>query len=137
MEPVNTDCARAVSPMQWGVVHPGHACNADGRHGKPSEGGELCNHHSLVEVARRRSERRRVHLYTKSMIVLQESRFAGTSMAYGTKKPPPQSEERFSDEEAARRLEAALRGARLVGHKPMKTIPSKRKNTRRELKKLT
>lgn len=56
-------------------------------------------------------------------------------MAYGTKKPPPQSDERFSDEEAARRLEAALRGARLVGHKPMKAVTRKRELREKMLKK--
>jgi hypothetical protein len=39
-----------------------------------------------------------------------------------TKKP----EVLFSDEEAQRRFEAALRGAREVGHEPMKDIPPKR-----------
>jgi hypothetical protein len=32
----------------------------------------------------------------------------------------------FSDEEAQRRFEAALRGAREVGHEPMKNITPKR-----------
>jgi len=32
----------------------------------------------------------------------------------------------FSDEETQRRFEAALRGARAVGHEPMKDIPPKR-----------
>jgi hypothetical protein len=34
--------------------------------------------------------------------------------------------EQYSDEEAKRRFEAALRGARKVGHEPMKDIPQKR-----------
>jgi hypothetical protein len=34
--------------------------------------------------------------------------------------------EPFSDEETKRRFEAALRGAREVGHEPMKDIPPKR-----------
>jgi hypothetical protein len=39
-----------------------------------------------------------------------------------------QSEQnQYSDEEAQRRFEAALRGAREVGHEPMKDIPPKRK----------
>jgi hypothetical protein len=36
-------------------------------------------------------------------------------------------DEQYSDEEARHRFEAALRGARKVGHEPMKDIPSKRK----------
>jgi hypothetical protein len=32
----------------------------------------------------------------------------------------------YSDEETKRRFEAALRGARAVGHEPMKDIPPKR-----------
>jgi hypothetical protein len=36
------------------------------------------------------------------------------------------NDEQFSDEEAQRRFEAALRGAREVGHEPMKDIPPKR-----------
>jgi hypothetical protein len=39
------------------------------------------------------------------------------------KKP----QEEYSEKEAAERLAAALRGARMVGHKPMKDIPPKRK----------
>ncbi len=34
--------------------------------------------------------------------------------------------DQYSDEEAQRRFEAALRGAREVGHEPMKDIPPKR-----------
>jgi hypothetical protein len=34
--------------------------------------------------------------------------------------------ESFSDEETQRRFEAALRGAREIGHESMKDIPSKR-----------
>jgi hypothetical protein len=34
--------------------------------------------------------------------------------------------EEYSDEETQRRFEAALRGAREVGHEPMKDIPPKR-----------
>lgn len=37
-----------------------------------------------------------------------------------------QPETEFSDEEAQRRFEAALRGAREVGHEPMKNITPKR-----------
>jgi hypothetical protein len=32
----------------------------------------------------------------------------------------------YTDEEARQRLEAALRGARAVGHKPMKSVPKKK-----------
>jgi hypothetical protein len=35
--------------------------------------------------------------------------------------------DQYSDEEAQRRFEAALRGAREVGHEPMKDISPKRK----------
>jgi hypothetical protein len=35
--------------------------------------------------------------------------------------------DQYSDEEAQRRFEAALRGAREVGHESMKNIPPKRK----------
>jgi hypothetical protein len=38
----------------------------------------------------------------------------------------PQIDDAYSDEEAQRRFEAALRGAREVGHETMKDIPSKR-----------
>jgi hypothetical protein len=34
--------------------------------------------------------------------------------------------DQYSDEEAQRRFEAALRGAREVGHEPMKDIPPQR-----------
>jgi hypothetical protein len=36
------------------------------------------------------------------------------------------NDEQFSDEEAQRRLEASLRGARAVGHEAMKDISPKR-----------
>jgi hypothetical protein len=36
------------------------------------------------------------------------------------------SDDKFSDVETKRRLEAALRGARIAGPKPMKDIPAKR-----------
>jgi len=35
-------------------------------------------------------------------------------------------DESYSEDEAKRRFEAALRGARVVGHEPMKDIPPKR-----------
>jgi hypothetical protein len=35
-------------------------------------------------------------------------------------------DDQYSDEETKRRFEAALRGAREVGHEPMKDIPPKR-----------
>jgi hypothetical protein len=44
---------------------------------------------------------------------------------------PP--EESYSAEETKRRFEAALRGAREVGHEPMKDIPMKRKTKARSL----
>jgi hypothetical protein len=37
----------------------------------------------------------------------------------------PKDTEKFSDEEAERRLVAALRGSRITGHKPMKDKPKK------------
>jgi hypothetical protein len=36
------------------------------------------------------------------------------------------SEDRYSNEDAERRLGAALLGARITGHKPMSGIPKKR-----------
>jgi hypothetical protein len=38
----------------------------------------------------------------------------------------PKDEDQFSDQESQRRFEAALRGARAVGHKQMKDIIPKR-----------
>lgn len=38
--------------------------------------------------------------------------------------------DKYSNEEAQRRFEAALRGAREVGHEPMKSLPKKRVKTR-------
>jgi hypothetical protein len=35
-------------------------------------------------------------------------------------------DEQYSPEESRKRLEAALRGARIAGHKPMADIPKKR-----------
>ena len=35
----------------------------------------------------------------------------------------PKDTEKYSDEEAERRLVAALRGSRITGHKPMKDKP--------------
>jgi hypothetical protein len=40
------------------------------------------------------------------------------------------TEDSFSEQEAVRRLEAALRGAQIAGHKPMKSIVSKRPNSK-------
>jgi hypothetical protein len=37
-----------------------------------------------------------------------------------------QNLEKFTPEEARRRFEAALRGARIAGHKPMKSMTPKR-----------
>jgi hypothetical protein len=39
-------------------------------------------------------------------------------------------DDQFSPTEAKQRFEAALRGARLVGHKPMKDIPKKNGESR-------
>jgi hypothetical protein len=39
---------------------------------------------------------------------------------------PKQIDDQYSDEEARRRFEAALHGAREVGHEPMKDISPKR-----------
>jgi hypothetical protein len=39
---------------------------------------------------------------------------------------PKNQDDQYSDEEAKRRFEAALRGAREVGHEAMKDIPPKR-----------
>jgi hypothetical protein len=36
------------------------------------------------------------------------------------------SDDKYSDEEAERRLAAALRGSRITGHKPMSDLPKKR-----------
>jgi hypothetical protein len=47
------------------------------------------------------------------------------------KKPDDQ----FSDEEARERLVAALRGARLAGHKPMETLIKKKPKVKRVTKK--
>jgi hypothetical protein len=40
-------------------------------------------------------------------------------------------DDKYSDEEAQRRFEASLRGARAVGHEPMKDIPPKRSTNRK------
>jgi hypothetical protein len=42
-------------------------------------------------------------------------------------------DEQYSEEETKRRFEAALRGAREVGHEPMKDIPMKRRTKARSL----
>jgi len=47
------------------------------------------------------------------------------------KKPDDQ----YSQEEAEKRFEAALRGARVTGHKPMKDIPAKPKASRKKPRK--
>jgi hypothetical protein len=47
-------------------------------------------------------------------------------MAYGAAMARKKTDDSFSPEEAARRFEAALRGARIVGHKPMSEISPKR-----------
>jgi hypothetical protein len=47
----------------------------------------------------------------------------------------PKDENHFSAKEAAKRFEAALRGARVAGHKPMSEIPPKRKRKKTKSKK--
>ena len=42
-------------------------------------------------------------------------------------KTSSRSADQFSDEEAKRRFEAALRGARITGHKPLKDKPKVKK----------
>ena len=44
--------------------------------------------------------------------------------------PVHRSSEQFNKEETQLRFEAALRGARLVGHKPLKDIPKKNRESR-------
>jgi hypothetical protein len=43
--------------------------------------------------------------------------------------------EQYSDQETQRRVEAALRGARIAGYKPMKEIPRKRPRVQRKPRK--
>jgi hypothetical protein len=43
-----------------------------------------------------------------------------------------QPEDSFSEREATRRLEAALRGARIAGHKPMSAISPKRQKAKKK-----
>jgi hypothetical protein len=45
-----------------------------------------------------------------------------------------QSEESFSEQEAVRRLEAALRGAKIAGHKPMSEVVKKRPAPRKKVR---
>ena len=46
----------------------------------------------------------------------------------------PQNPEKFSDEEAADRFRAALRGARIAGHKPMESLPRKTPKAQKKTK---
>lgn len=46
------------------------------------------------------------------------------------------NKDQYSDEEAKRRFEAALRGAREVGHEPMKSFVRKRASIKRKKKKV-
>ncbi|MGH6850071.1 MAG: hypothetical protein ACREDD_06445 [Methylocella sp.] len=39
---------------------------------------------------------------------------------------PKKRDDQYPDEQVQRRFEAALRGARKVGHKPMKSLPRRR-----------
>jgi hypothetical protein len=41
--------------------------------------------------------------------------------------PKKETSDQYSDEEAERRLVAALRGSRITGHKPMKDKPKAKK----------
>lgn len=50
-----------------------------------------------------------------------------------SKKSASATVERYSDAEIKRRFEAALRGARKVGHTPMKQISPKRKGKRKAI----
>ena len=45
--------------------------------------------------------------------------------------------DQYSDEEAERRLEAALRGSRITGHKQMADIPKKRAVAKKKTAKKT
>lgn len=45
------------------------------------------------------------------------------------------SDEKFSERESQKRFEAALRGARIAGHKPMKEVPKKRAEPQGKAKK--
>ena len=38
--------------------------------------------------------------------------------------------EKFSEEEARRRFEAAIKGARIAGHRPMQTVTKKKPNAK-------
>jgi hypothetical protein len=42
------------------------------------------------------------------------------------------SDDHFSPEEAKQRMEAALRGARIAGHKPYKPIAKKKKSPKKK-----
>jgi len=44
-------------------------------------------------------------------------------------KAPKKEDDQFTPEETQRRFDAALRGARIAGHKPMKPSAPKRKRT--------
>jgi len=46
-----------------------------------------------------------------------------------------QSDDSFSEEEATRRFEVALRGARIVGHTPMSEIKPTRPKPKQKVKK--
>jgi hypothetical protein len=58
-------------------------------------------------------------------------------MAYGGHMARKQSDDSFSEREAARRLETALRGARVAGHKSMKEVQgsNQRRKSKRSKKK--
>jgi hypothetical protein len=49
--------------------------------------------------------------------------------------PKSKSDDLYPEKEAQQRFEAALRGARIAGHKPMSSIPRKRPKTQRKPRK--
>lgn len=53
----------------------------------------------------------------------------------GRSQMPKPSDDKYSDEEAERRLAAALRGSRVTGHKPMANLPKKREAKKAKPKK--
>jgi hypothetical protein len=56
-------------------------------------------------------------------------------MVYGGQMARKQSDDSFSEEEATRRFEVALRGARIVGHTPMSEIKPTRPKPKQKVKK--
>ena len=54
---------------------------------------------------------------------------------FGMTKSKIKDDDQFSPDETQQRFDAALRGARITGHKPMKDIPAKRKASRKKPRK--